>query len=217
MTPPSHLRYVIKICGVTTEGDALAAADAGATAVGLNFWPRSPRYISLQQAAKIAKALPDSILRVGVFVNPSVEDLTRTMAESDLHVAQIHGSMPLGTATELRIWKAATVDTSFSSEALALEGVEAFLLDSPTPKYGGSGQTFEWGRVTNIRVPFLLAGGLDASNVQNAIAIVKPWGVDSCSKLESTSGKKDRQKVREFVEAAQRAFQALAEVGELVR
>ncbi|HXE14425.1 MAG TPA: phosphoribosylanthranilate isomerase [Bryobacteraceae bacterium] len=216
MTPPSHLRYVIKICGVSTEGDALAAADAGATAVGLNFWPRSPRYVSLQQAAKISRALPDSVLRVGVFVNPSAENLIRTVAESNLDVAQIHGSMPEQVA-ELRIWKAAMVDSSFSSDALSLDGVEAFLLDSPTPKYGGSGCTFEWNRVTNIRVPFLLAGGLDASNVQDAIAIVKPWGVDSCSKLESAPGKKDRQKMREFVEAAERAFQALAEIDELVR
>jgi phosphoribosylanthranilate isomerase len=217
MTPPSHLRYVIKICGVTTEDDALAAADAGATAVGLNFWPRSPRYISVQQAAKISQALPDSVLRVGVFVNPSPDDLMRTMAESNLDVAQVHGSMPLAQIAELRVWKAATVDSSFTSDALTLDGVEAFLLDSPTPKYGGSGQTFEWDRVTNIRVPFLLAGGLDGSNVQDAIAIVKPWGVDSCSKLESAPGKKDRQKIREFVGAARRAFQTLAEVGEFVR
>jgi phosphoribosylanthranilate isomerase len=216
MTLRSHLRYVIKVCGVTTEGDALAAADAGATAVGLNFWPRSPRYVGLQQAAKISRALPDSVLRVGVFVNPSAENLIRAVAESNLDVAQIHGSMP-EQVTELRIWKAATVDSSFSSDALSLNRVEAFLLDSPTPKYGGSGRTFEWNRVTNIRVPFLLAGGLDASNVQDAIAIVKPWGVDSCSKLESAPGKKDRQKIREFVETAERAFQALAEIDELVR
>ena len=217
MTPPSHLRYVIKVCGVTTEGDALAAADAGANAVGLNFWTRSPRYISRQQAAKISQSLPDSVLRVGVFVNPLAEDLIRTVAESDLNVAQIHGSMPSQHVTELRIWKAATVDSSFSSDALSLDGVEAFLLDSPTPKYGGSGKAFEWSRVTNIRVPFLLAGGLDGSNVQDAIAMVKPWGVDSCSRLESAPGKKDRRKIREFVEAAERAFQALAEINELVR
>lgn len=216
MTPPSYLRYVIKICGVTTEGDALAAADAGATAVGLNFWSRSPRYISVQQAAKISQALPDSVLRVGVFVSPSAEELMQTVAETSLDVAQIHGSMP-EQVTELRIWKAATVDSSFSSDTLSLDRVEAFLLDSPTPKYGGSGRTFEWSRVTNIRVPILLAGGLDASNVQDAIAIVKPWGVDSCSKLESSPGKKDRQKIREFVDAAHRAFQALAEVSEFVR
>lgn len=217
MTPPSHLRYVIKVCGVTTEADALTAAEAGANAVGLNFWPRSPRYISLRQAAKISQALPDSVLRVGVFVNPSIEDLMRTAAESNLDVVQIHGSMPSGQIAELRIWKAAAVDSSFSSDALALDGVEAFLLDSPAPKYGGSGRTFEWSRVTNIRVPFLLAGGLDGSNVRDAIGIVKPWGVDSCSKLESSPGKKDRQKIREFVEAAERAFQALAEVSEFVR
>jgi phosphoribosylanthranilate isomerase len=183
----------------------------------LNFWPRSPRYISLRQAEKISKALPDSVLRVGVFVNPSAEDLMRTMAESDLHVAQIHGSLPAERGAALRVWKAATVDSSFTGKSLAMDGVEAFLLDSPTPKYGGSGKTFEWSRVTKIHLPFLLAGGLDAANVQDAIAIVKPWGVDSCSRLESSPGKKDRQKIREFVEAADRAFQALAEVGAFVR
>jgi phosphoribosylanthranilate isomerase len=217
MTPHCYLRYVIKICGVTTEDDALAAAEAGATSVGLNFWPRSPRYISLQQAAQISRALPDSVLRVGVFVNPSAEDLLRAVEQSNLDVVQIHGSIPSERVPKLRLWRAATVDSSFSSDALALDGAEAFLLDSPTPKYGGSGRTLEWSRVTNVRVPFLLAGGLDGSNVRDAIAIVKPWGVDSCSKLESAPGKKDRQKMREFVEEAHRAFQALAEVGEFVR
>ncbi len=216
MTPPSQNPRLIKVCGVTTEEDALAAAEAGATAIGLNFYLPSPRYVSLNQALKISEALPASILRVGVFVNPSADELFRVVEEGRLDVAQIHGTLPAGLLA-LRAWRAVAVDASFSAREMEAAAFEAFLLDAPAEAYGGSGQTFEWSRVRNVAARFVLAGGLDASNVEMAIAIAKPWGVDACSKLESAPGRKDSNKMREFVQAAERGFLSLENVAELVR
>jgi phosphoribosylanthranilate isomerase len=217
MAPSSHDRYVIKVCGVTTEADALAASEAGATAIGLNFYRRSPRYITPEAASKISVVLPPSVLRVGVFVSPVEEDVFRIAAEGHLDVVQIHGSFVAENLTGLRVWKAVAVDAAFASESLLQQNVEAFLLDAPTAGYGGSGRTFEWSRIGAMTAPFLLAGGLDASNVSEAISRVKPWGVDACSRLESAPGKKDIKKLRDFVEAAERGFAALERIGELVR
>lgn len=213
----SHSRYVIKVCGVTTEEDALAASEAGATAIGLNFYRRSPRYVTPDVASKISSVLPPSVLRVGIFVSPAKGEVDRIAAEAGLDVVQIHGDAPVENMSGLRVWKAAAVDEAFSPEKLSLQKVEAFLFDTPATGHGGSGRTFAWERVLGIEVPFLLAGGLDASNVAAAISKVKPWGVDACSRLESSPGRKDAKKVRDFVEAAERGFAALERVGELVR
>jgi phosphoribosylanthranilate isomerase len=217
MSLRSHNSFVIKVCGITTEEDALAASEAGATAVGLNFYQRSPRYITADRASRIAASFPNAVLRVGVFVNPTAEELHRAVDEIPLDIVQVHGSIPEKTPAGLRVWKAATVDGAFSFEKLDGRGIEAFLLDAPAADYGGSGHTFEWSRARGIPAPFLLAGGLDASNVAEAIALTGPWGVDACSLLESSPGRKDLKKVRDFVEAAQRGFAALAQTSELVR
>ena len=157
------------------------------------------------------------MLRVGVFVNPAEEEVFRIVAEAHLDVVQVYGSFTVEKLTGLRVWKAAAVDAAFAPEALPNRNVEAFLLDTPTAGYGGSGQTFEWSRISAMAAPFPLAGGLDASNVGAAISLVKPWGVDACSRLESAPGKKDAKKLRDFVKAAEHGFAALERVGELVR
>jgi phosphoribosylanthranilate isomerase len=221
MTPPSHNPRLIKICGVTTQDDALAAAEAGASAIGLNFYRRSPRYVTPNLALKISEVLPSSVLRVGVFVNPAADELFRIAEESRLDVVQIHsasrhGAVPPGLSG-LRVWRAVAVDASFSAGELEAAGVEAFLLDTPAETHGGSGRTFDWSRARHLDARFILAGGLDASNVEEAISTVKPWGVDACSRIESAPGKKDLRKMRDFVQAAERGFLSLEKVAELVR
>jgi phosphoribosylanthranilate isomerase len=214
MTLSSHKPHPIKVCGITTEEEALAAAEAGATAIGLNFYPQSPRYVTVDRAAKISEALPKSVLRVGVFVNPSAAELLRVQSERRLDVVQIHGAVP-ANLPDLPVWRALSVDASFSPGMLDAAAFEAFLLDAPTTEYGASGRTFNWSQVRDLSVRFVLAGGLDASNVEEAISVAKPWGVDACSRLESAPGRKDWRKMREFVQAAERGFLSLERVAEL--
>ena len=188
---------IVKICGITNLEDALAAVDAGASALGFNFYPKSPRYINPAIARTIAGEVP-TVLKVGVFVNePAVEQL---MQESGMDVAQIYLSpLPPG----LRTWRARNVDATFQASELDDPAPEAFLLDAPAPGvHGGTGHTFDWSRVPSINRKIVLAGGLDASNVVRAIQIARPWGVDACSKLETAPGRKDHQKMRDFIEAA---------------
>ena len=188
---------IVKICGITNLEDALAAVNAGASALGFNFYPKSPRYINPAIARAIADEVP-TVLKVGVFVNePAVEQL---MQESGMDVAQIYlSSLPPG----LRTWRARNVDETFNATELNDPTPEAFLLDAPAPGvHGGTGHTFDWSRVPSINRKIVLAGGLDASNVVRAIQIARPWGVDACSKLETAPGRKDHQKMRDFIEAA---------------
>ena len=188
---------IVKICGITNLEDALAAVNAGASALGFNFYPKSPRYINPAIARAIADEVP-TVLKVGVFVNePAVEQL---MQESGMDVAQIYLSpLPPG----LRTWRARNVDATFEATELDDPAPEAFLLDAPAPGvHGGTGHTFDWSRVPSINRKIVLAGGLDASNVVRAVQIAKPWGVDACSKLETAPGRKDHRKMRDFIEAA---------------
>jgi phosphoribosylanthranilate isomerase len=189
---------IVKVCGITTLEDAQACVDAGATALGFNFYPKSPRYVKPEVARGIADSLP--VLRVGVFVNEAPEDVVEIMNISGMDVAQIYsGPLPKG----VRTWRARNVDTTFDATELNDPQPEAFLLDAPAPGvHGGTGHTFDWSRVPSVNRNIVLAGGLDASNVARAIEIAKPWGVDACSKLESSPGRKDYKRVRDFIEAA---------------
>jgi phosphoribosylanthranilate isomerase len=207
--------YIVKVCGVTSLDDMRIAWEAGANAIGFNFYVKSPRYITAAAAQGLAASLPAGILRVGVFVNPSLLDLIDFTGQVPLDVVQIHGSEPAGTHGDAnpggRIWKAVAVDPSFRSSTLDELTAEAFLLDTPTKNFGGSGQRFDWTRVTSGSKKIIIAGGLDGSNVGEAIGTMRPWGVDACSRLESAPGKKDSQKVREFVGNARAAFESLQE------
>ena len=198
---------IVKICGITSAEDAAVSIDAGAHALGFNFFSRSPRYIRPVVAATIGTF--GQVLRVGVFVHEPVEEILRIMEVAELDVAQIHhGDLPHG----VRTWRARNVDNTFTATELDEAGPEAFLLDAPAPGvYGGTGQVFDWSRISSLPPSFesdrrtpkiVLAGGLDASNVASAIRTARPWGVDACSKLESAPGKKDHQKVRDFVRSA---------------
>jgi phosphoribosylanthranilate isomerase len=191
---------LVKICGITTHEDAEAAIEAGATALGFNFYPKSPRYITPQNAAAITVQLPASIIKAGVFVNEPPEVVTEIAAQAKLNAVQLHGGQAPNNVT---VWRALSVGPDFDMSLLDAEQPEAFLLDTPSGnQHGGTGRTFDWNRITATQKRIILAGGLDASNVAQAIATVHPWGVDSCSRIESSPGKKDKTKMTEFVKAA---------------
>ncbi len=195
--------FIIKVCGITNEADARVALDAGANALGFNFYPKSPRYIAPRRAREIMNALPAGFLRVGVFVN-STDDVA---AELPLDVLQLHGNCPADGHP--RIWRAIRPGDRRDDPA-----AEAYLIDTPSEKFGGSGKTFDWSLAAGSLPPVIIAGGLDATNVAEAIRVAQPWGVDACSRLESRPGKKDPQRVREFIEAALEASRQLQEIAQ---
>ena len=194
---------IVKICGITNLEDAQAAIASGANALGFNFYPRSKRYIGIADATKLAANLPEVILRVGVFVNESPDRVADLVKRVGLQVAQLHGDekpeqYPAGT----RVWKAAHVDDQFKLADWESCPAEALLLDSvANGDYGGSGQTFDWSRAAGGSRQIVLAGGLDETNVGDAIRQVKPWGVDACSRLERAPGRKDHAKMAAFIKA----------------
>jgi phosphoribosylanthranilate isomerase len=194
---------LVKVCGITSLDDARAAIDAGAEALGFNFYPKSPRYLTPRQAADITARIPAEILKVGVFVNEAPETLEAIAREAGLDVVQLHGDETPGQVPQnLRVWKAFRVNDQFSLDLLDAFPAEAFLLDTPTSLYGGSGHTFDWTRARGASRRILLAGGLDESNVRDAIATAQPWGVDACSRLESSPGIKDHSRMARFIAAA---------------
>lgn len=194
---------VVKVCGITSAEDAQAAISAGAGALGFNFYPKSPRYVSPAEAAAITAGVPANVLKVGVFVNEAPGRIAEIVGEAGLDVAQLHGDeQPQDIPPGIRVWKAFRVNDTFRVEQLEAFPAEAFLLDTPTAMYGGSGHTFDWTRARGAAGLILLAGGLDESNVREAIAAAQPWGVDACSRLESAPGKKDHGRMERFVAAA---------------
>ena len=199
---------VLKICGITNAGDAEAAVGGGANAIGFNFWPRSPRYVSPEQAAQIAADA--NVRRVGVFVNETparIEEIARLVR---LDVVQLHGDeRPAAYPSGMPVWKAARVSPGFDFSAYDDSPAEALLLDGPAGElYGGAGESFDWGLAAVVRKRIILAGGLDATNVAQAVAAAHPWGVDACSRIESAPGKKDHRKMTEFLQAAKAALRA---------
>jgi phosphoribosylanthranilate isomerase len=197
----------VKICGITSEEDALLATALGADAVGFVFAP-STRQIQPIQAYDIVRRLPPDILTVGVFRDHAPQRVVDIVQQVGLKVAQLHGHESIEDTQYVR-QRVQLVIKAFPAGAPALDQVarypvDAVLIDSATP---GSGQVFDWalaeGAPLGRRV--ILAGGLNAENVGAAIARVRPWGVDVSSGVESAPGKKDARKVRAFIEAARAA------------
>jgi phosphoribosylanthranilate isomerase len=186
---------MIKICGITNREDALAAVEAGATALGFNFYKKSPRYIEPDKAAGIGFDLP--VWKVGVFVD--TPDAPELAAQAGMDIIQLHGNeQPEQVPEGLRVWKAFRVTSEWDSSVMSPYNVEAFLLDGPGP---GSGEAFDWTQACGLR-RIILAGGLGPENIAEAIRRVRPWGVDACSRLERAPGLKDFEKMRRFVRAA---------------
>lgn len=190
---------MVKICGITHREDALAAIENGAAALGFNLWPRSPRYVAPDRAETLLGALPAGILKVGVFVNePRAGEIVRRLG---LDVAQLSGDeSPEGCPAGIRVWKAVRVADGFTLPDFP---AEALLLDGPAGTlYGGAGRGFDWKLAAAAGRRIIVAGGLDASNVRQAIEMARPWGVDACSRIESSPGRKDHVKMAAFVKAA---------------
>lgn len=200
---------IIKVCGIVEPFDALAAVQAGATAIGMVFYPESPRFARVDQAAMVSAVVSSAALKVGVFVNETPEQI-RTIAEAArLDVIQLHGDEPPNAVAELeglRVWKALPVGDNFDVAWLDEYDCEAFLLDTAkAAAYGGSGQTFPWHKAVEAKQSgkkIILAGGLGPDNVAEAIRTVQPWGVDASSRLEESPGRKDAEKVRAYIDSA---------------
>lgn len=188
---------LMKVCGVTTQADSRMAMEAGATALGFNFYAKSPRYLPPDRAGWVRSL---ATLKVGVFVDAPMDWVRSVADQVGLDVVQIHrGDAPAG----LRLWRAVSIDESKPVDCEALV-VDAAPLDAGMP--GGTGQSYDWRRAAGLPGRIVLAGGLAGDNVAEAIRQARPWGVDAASRLESAPGVKDPAKVAAFVKAAQRAF-----------
>jgi phosphoribosylanthranilate isomerase len=193
----------IKICGITNIKDALAAAEMGADALGFVF-AASPRRITAEQARKIIQELPPFVTAVGVFADLPPAEISEIARYAGLAVVQLHGSEPAGYA--------AAIDYPIIKRIAVAEGdtaadIQARADDFPAAAYlfdlgGGGGLTFDWNKARGFKGTLILAGGLKPENVASAIGLVRPYGVDASSGLESEPGRKDRIKMKKFIEEA---------------
>ena len=197
---------LVKICGVTRADDALAAVDAGASAIGFVFWPDSPRYVDPYRARAIRAALPPFVTAVGVFVNQPVEYVSGVASLVRLGAVQLHGDETPQYASQLSapIVKALPLTTLGERDLAAWPDETMVLLDVHDPvKRGGTGRTIDWGAAAAIsaRRRIVLAGGLTPDNVADAVARVRPFGIDVSSGVEVSPGIKDHRRVRALFEA----------------
>jgi phosphoribosylanthranilate isomerase len=197
----------VKICGIKTVHDALAAMDAGADMLGFNFYPKSPRYISVGQCRDIMSVMRKygHLLYVGVFVNASMAEVRAAIETCALTLAQLHGDE---TAEMIRTLDGKAFKAFRGVPAVvngfAREEAPALLIDASVKgAYGGTGITADWKSAAELakQVPLLLAGGLNSENVAEAVRQVRPWGVDIASGVESAPGVKDLAKMKAFVHA----------------
>ena len=199
----------VKICGITNLADALAAADAGADALGFILYEKSKRFIQIEDAMKIVEKLPPFVQTVAVTVNARREFSNLGWRKQLKHfgLAQLHGQeSPVhvhAVAKYLSVIKVLPADGAANLNPDTFD-VSAFLLDTPSPEHGGTGRTFDWALAAafmkRTRKPVILSGGLTPENVARAIEAVHPYAVDVASGVESAPGKKDHAKVRDFIQ-----------------
>ena len=206
---------LVKVCGITNLDDALAAAEAGADALGFNFYQRSPRYVKPETARPIVDRLQadyPNLLSVGIFVNESLEAIRKIAAAAGVSALQLHGNETPEYCKALQghhLIKVFSASNKFAPQTVLDYDVQAIMLDAVDKEaFGGTGKLSNWAvaRETRELVPKLfLAGGLSAENVADAIHQVNPFAVDACSRLESAPGRKDQNRVRAFVAAVRAA------------
>jgi phosphoribosylanthranilate isomerase len=217
--------FRVKICGITRPADARAACEAGAHAVGINFYAKSPRCCTLEQARLVADAVPPGVCRVGVFVNATLEEIRMAASEVPLDLVQLHGEetpdvlrdlRPLPAMKVFRLQSDAADLMDYLNECHRLRAWPRMaLVDAMRAgEYGGTGQTLDWPLLAAQRaawrgIPLVLAGGLTPDNVAEAIAAVRPWGVDVASGVEESPGHKSAKLVQQFVQAAKTAFERI--------
>ena len=203
---------LVKICGITNLDDALAAVEAGADALGFNFYPASPRYITAETAAKIINRLPVEVLTVGVFVNEELDAVEKTTSVAGISALQLHGTESSEYCKALKghyLIKVFATNGEFKPETVLDYDVQAIMLDAFDKKtFGGTGKVSDWSVARKTRDLFprlFLAGGLSAENVREAIELVNPYAVDACSLLERAPGQKDHVLMNAFVAAVRKA------------
>jgi phosphoribosylanthranilate isomerase len=205
------MRTRVKICGITRVEDALAAAAAGADAIGLVFDERSPRCVSLAQAEAVVRALPPFVTVVGLFVDAARGRVDEVLSRVPLDLLQFHGTE---TPEQCRLHRRAYIKAIAMKPDVDLIAMQAryadaagLVLDSYSPAAaGGTGQAFDWARVPrDLKTPVILAGGLTPANVAAAISAVHPYAVDVSSGVELSKGIKDTKKISAFIEAVRLA------------
>ena len=201
----------VKVCGIRRLEDALMAIDLGAWALGFVFHPPSPRFVAPEDAASVVSKLPAGVIKVGVFVDWSLEDVNATVRNVGLDAVQLHGKETPEFArgvSSRETWKAFRVSGDFRSEAVdAYSDCTRILLDTYSPdSAGGTGETFDWSIARRVgeRRPVLLAGGLGPDNIEEALRQAAPEGVDVSSGVEAAPGVKDETKLRELFRAVER-------------
>ena len=209
MSPVLH-RTRIKICGLTREEDVRAAVAAGADAIGFVFYPPSPRYVSFERAAELARLVPPFVSIVGLFVNPAPDFVREALAKVPLQVLQFHGDEQETNCVGfgLPYIKAARMRPGLDllKYAACFPGAQGLLVDAFVEGYGGGGEPFDWSLIpSKLPLPLILSGGLNAGNVAEAVRCVQPWAVDVSSGVEAAKGIKDAVRIIEFVAGVQHA------------
>jgi len=205
-------RTRIKICGLTREQDVLDAVEAGADAIGLVFYPRSPRHVTLERAVELVPF----VTPVGLFVNAAVAEVERACASIPQLLLQYHGDeTPADCAQVARPWmRAARMEPGFDllNFAQQFAGAQAVLLDAHVEGYGGGGKVFDWSLIpSDVPAPVVLSGGLSPANVIDGVLQVRPWAVDVSSGVEVSKGIKDAALMRQFCAAVREADARRAE------
>jgi len=208
-------RTRIKICGVSQIADVEAAAEAGADAVGFVFHPGSPRFVTAERAAELARALPPFVTPVGLFVNAPRADIDRVLAAIPTLVLQFHGdeSAEQCDAFQRPYLRAARMAPGLDllDFARRYRGAQALLLDAHVEGFGGAGKAFDWSLVpAGVAHRLVLSGGLHAANVVAGIQQLRPWAVDVSSGVESSRGVKDAAAIRRFCDAVREADSRIA-------
>ena len=216
-------RTRVKICGITRVADGLAAADAGADAIGLNFWSGTPRFVEIGRAREIVDAMPPFVTKVALFVDPTAADVEAVLAAIPLDVLQFHGTETpeLCRASGRPYLKAIHMKDGVDllEYAALYEDASGFVFDSfwPGDLPGGTGRAFDWSRLSpavqaKLPAPAILSGGLDADNVGAAIRAVRPWAVDASSGVEERGpdgkvrrGLKDAARIAAFIQGVRNA------------
>ena len=203
-------RTRIKICGIREPEHARIAADAGADAIGLNFYDASPRYVQIEQAQKVARAVPPYVMAVGLFVNAKAATVAQILAAIPLDLLQFQGDEPPDFCAQFGrpYVRAVRMEqgTDLVEYSSRFSGAKALLLDAHVPgERGGTGQAFDWKTIPRRHpMPLILSGGLTSENVGRAIREVRPWAVDVASGVESSRGVKDPAKIVEFIRSVKR-------------
>lgn len=209
------MRTRAKICGITRIQDVYAAVDSGVDAIGLVFYPPSPRHVDIEQAKALAAAIPAYVQIVGLFVNATAEDILEVLQEVPLDVVQFHGDetpeqcKTIAAQINRRWYKAIQVKPDLDLLKTIVEfqqmGASAMLLDAWHPDLkGGTGHSFDWTQFPQLDIPLILAGGLKPDNVEDAIKMTQAYAVDVSGGVESAKGIKDQQLIEHFMQGVQR-------------